>query len=179
MHEDPQIEEAVNAKPPIRIIPKDLARAGWIANGVDASTKVIVGHRPKAMRVPAPRHPRFVIRTTWIYKDSAWKKVEDSVDIRSLKVKNQKIEGSPILSITTFKRPDDDPLQEPDSDREAEDEKEQKPGFAPRPIASTTSFAIAQRIRTAKFAKRRRCTHPKLVKRGVHQASQAPNTEIT
>ena len=124
MHEDPQIEEAVNAKPPIRIIPKDLARAGWIANGVDASTKVIVGHRPKAMRVPAPRHPRFVIRTTWIYKDSAWKKIEDSVDIRSLKVKNQKIEGSPILSITTFKRPDDDPLQEPDSDREAEDEKE-------------------------------------------------------
>ena len=125
MHEDPQIEEAVNAKPPIRITPKDLARAGWIASGVDASTKVIVGHRPKAMRVPAPRHPRFVIRTTWIYKDSAWKKIEDSVDIRSLKVKNQKIEGSPILSITTFKRPDDDPLQEPDSDREAEDEKEQ------------------------------------------------------
>ena len=125
MHEDPQIEEAVNAKPPIRIIPKDLAKAGWIASGVDASTKVIVGHRPKAMRVPAPRHPRFVIRTTWIYKDSAWKKIEDSVDIRSLKVKNQKIEGSPILSITTFKRPDDDPLQEPDSDREAEDEKEQ------------------------------------------------------
>ena len=125
MHEDPQIEEAVNAKPPIRITPKDLARAGWVASGVDASTKVIVGHRPKAMRVPAPRHPRFVIRTTWIYKDSAWKKIEDSVDIRSLKVKNQKIEGSPILSITTFKRPDDDPLQEPDSDREAEDEKEQ------------------------------------------------------
>ena len=125
MHEDPQIEEAVNAKPPIRTTPKDLAKAGWIASGVDASTKVIVGHRPKAMRVPAPRHPRFVIRTTWIYQDSAWKKVEDSVDIRSLKVKNQKIEGSPILSITTFKRPEDDPLQEPDSDREAEDEKDQ------------------------------------------------------
>ena len=125
MHEDPQIEEAVNAKPPIRITPKDLAKAGWIASGVDASTKVIVGHRPKAMRVPAPRHPRFVIRTTWIYKDSAWERIEDSVDIRSLKVKNQKIEGSPILSITTFKRPEDDPLQEPDSDREAEGEKDQ------------------------------------------------------
>ena len=102
MHEDPQIEEAVNAKPPIRITPKDLAKAGWVASGVDASTKVIVGHRPKAMRVPAPRHPRFVIRTTWIYKDSAWERIEDSVDIRSLKVKNQKIGGSPILSITTF-----------------------------------------------------------------------------
>ena len=38
MHEDPQIEEAVNAKPPIRITPKDLAKAGWIASGVDAST---------------------------------------------------------------------------------------------------------------------------------------------
>ena len=125
MHEDPQIEEAVNAKPPIRITPKDLAKAGWVASGVDASTKVIVGHRPKAMRVPAPRHPRFVIRTTWIYKDSAWERIEDSVDIRSLKVKNQKIEGAPILSITIFKRPEDDPLQEPDSDREAEGEKDQ------------------------------------------------------
>ena len=125
MHEEPQIEEAVNAKPPIRITPKDLAKAGWVTSGVDASTKVIVGHRPKAMRVPAPRHPRFVIRTTWIYKDSAWERIEDSVDIRSLKVKNQKIEGAPILSITTFKRPEDDPLQEPDSDREAEGEKDQ------------------------------------------------------
>ena len=75
MHEDPQIEEEVNAKPPIRITPKDLAKAGWVTIGVDASTKVI--------------------------------------------------EGAPILSITTFKRPEDDPLQEPDSDREVEGEKDQ------------------------------------------------------
>ena len=72
------------------------------------------------MRLPAPRHPRFVLRTTWIYQDSAWKKVEDSVDIRSLRVKNQKIEGSPILSVTVFERPEDDPLKEPDSDKEDE-----------------------------------------------------------
>ncbi|OLP98785.1 hypothetical protein AK812_SmicGene18734 [Symbiodinium microadriaticum] len=99
--------------------------AGFAKVELATPAEVIVGHRPKAMRVPAPRHPRFVIRTTWIYKDSAWKKIEDSVDVRNLKVKNQKIEGSPILSITTFKRPEDDPLQEPDSDREAEGEKDQ------------------------------------------------------
>ena len=105
VHEDPEIEEAVNAEPPIRISAEDLAKAGRVTSGSDATTMVIIGHRPKAMRVPAPRHPRFVLRTTWIYKDSAWNKVEDSVDIRSLRVKSQKIEGSPILSITAFKRP--------------------------------------------------------------------------
>ena len=65
-----------------------------------------------------------MLRTTRIYKDSAWSKIEDSVDIRSLRVKNQKIDGSPILSITAFKRPEVDPLIEPDSDREEDEGRE-------------------------------------------------------
>ena len=57
VHEDPEIEEAVNAAPPMRTSARDLAKPGWVKSGSDASTRVIVGHRPMA-RVAAPRHPK-------------------------------------------------------------------------------------------------------------------------
>ena len=40
---------------------------------------------------PASRHPRCLIRTTWVFRDGSWSKAEDKVDIRALgnKTKSQ------------------------------------------------------------------------------------------
>ena len=59
-----------------------------------------------------------MIRTTWVFRDGVWHLVEDKVDIRAFEVRADKYEDAPIMSITSFTRPADDPEPEPDSDRE-------------------------------------------------------------
>ena len=53
VHSDPELEEAINSALPIALKANDLAKPGWIESSEIAATKVIVGHRPKALRVPA------------------------------------------------------------------------------------------------------------------------------
>ena len=53
-----------------------------------------------------------------MFRDGVWHLVEDKVDIRALEVRADKHDDAPIMSITSFTRPADDPEPEPDSDRE-------------------------------------------------------------
>ena len=113
---DPELESAINGVPPIKLTAKQLSKTGW--TNAEGHPYIIIGHYPKAFRVPTSRHPKCVIRTTWVFRDGVWHLVEDKVDIRALEVRADKYEDAPIMSITSFTRPADDPEPEPDSDRE-------------------------------------------------------------
>ena len=80
---------------------------------------MLVGHRPKAFRTPATRYPKHVVRTTWVF-NKKWVKLEENVDIRCLDNRVDKLPDPALLSVTSFKRPDDDPEPEPDSDAACE-----------------------------------------------------------
>ena len=82
---------------------------------------MLVGHRPKAFRTPASRYPKHVVRTTWIFTKK-WTELEKDLDIRMLEDRVAKLPDPAILSITIFKRPEDDPEPEVDSEAEAEPE---------------------------------------------------------
>ena len=64
------------------------------------------------------RHPRCMIRTTWLFRDGSWSKAEDKVDMRTLGNKTAKLDSPAIMSLTIFERPEDDPEEVPDSDRD-------------------------------------------------------------
>ena len=63
----------------------------------------------------------FVLRATWIYKDSAWRILLTS---EVLGFKAKRLRDSPIVSVTAVQRPEDDPLVESDSEREEEEGRE-------------------------------------------------------
>ena len=82
---------------------------------------MLVGHHPKAFRSPASRYPKHVVRTTWVFTKK-WTELEKDLDIRMLENRVAKLPDPAILSITIFKRPEDDPEPEADSEAEAEPE---------------------------------------------------------
>ena len=115
-HPDPEVEAAAKAVPPIAIDRAKLLKTGW-TSGVAGFPYVIVGHKPKTFRTPSPKHPRCDVRTTWIFQDSAWTKVEDKVHIRELPNKAAKFDRPCAMSITVFSISEEDDV-EPDSDAE-------------------------------------------------------------
>ena len=54
-----------------------------------------------------------MIRTTWLFRDGAWSKVEDKVDVRTLGNKAAKLDSPAIMSLTIFERPEHDPEEVP------------------------------------------------------------------
>ena len=82
---------------------------------------MLVGHHPKAFRTPASRYPKHVVRTTWVFTKK-WTELEKDLDIRMLENRVAKLPDPAILSITIFRRPEDDPEPEADSEAEAEPE---------------------------------------------------------
>ena len=74
---------------------------------------MLVGHKPKTFRTSATRYPKHVFRTTWVF---------GKADIRTSETRVAKLPDPAVLSLTIFKRPEDDPEPEPDSEAEAEPE---------------------------------------------------------
>ena len=101
--------------PPIPVSAEKLSKSGWVTHD---TLKLLVGHKPKEFRTPVSRHPRCMIRTTWLFRDGSWSKAEDKVDMRTLGNKTAKLDSPAIMSITIFERPADDPEEVPDSDRD-------------------------------------------------------------
>ena len=110
-HQDPDLEAAINSVPPIPVSAEKLSKSGWVTHH---TLKLLVGHKPKAFRTPVSRRPRCMIRTTWFFRDGSWSKAEDKVDMRTLGNKTAKLDSPAIMS----ERPEDDPEDIPDSDRE-------------------------------------------------------------
>lgn len=82
---------------------------------------MIVGHHPKTLRTLAARYPKHVIRTTWVFTKK-WVEIEKAVDIRTLDSRVAKLPDPAVLSVTIFKRREDNPEPEPDSDQKTEAE---------------------------------------------------------
>ena len=101
--------------PPISVSAEKLSKSGWVTHD---TLKLLVGHKPKAFRTPVSRQPRCIIRTTWLFRDGSWSKAEDKVDMRTLGNKTAKLDSPAIMSLTIFERPEDDPEEVPDSDRD-------------------------------------------------------------
>ena len=101
--------------PPIPVSAEKLSKSGWVTHD---TLKLLVGHKPKAFRTPVSQHPRCMIRTTWLFRDGSWSKAEDKIDMRTLGNKTAKLDSPAIMSITIFERPEDDPEEVPDSDRD-------------------------------------------------------------
>ena len=95
---------------------EQLAKNGWTS--CEVHKFVSAGHKPKAYRTPAPRHPRCDIRTTWLFKDGAWSKVEDRVSLEEIPNKTAKLEDKVVMSLTSFEKSREDPADVPDSDLE-------------------------------------------------------------
>ena len=113
-HQDPDLESAINSVPPIPVCAEKLSKSGWVTHD---TLKLLVGRKPKAFRTPVSRHPRCMIRKTWLFRDGSWSKAEDKVDMRALGNKTAKLDSPAIMSLTIFERPEDDPEEVPDSDR--------------------------------------------------------------
>ena len=65
-------------------------KPGWVARpGLE---NVLIGHKPKVPRTPAPKHPSRTIRATWVFRDGEWSKIEDKVNIEELDVRAAKLE---------------------------------------------------------------------------------------
>ena len=105
---DPRILKALKEAMPLKIDSDFLTKAGWVSH--PSFPQMIVGHFPKTFRTPATRYPKHVIRTTWVFNKKMGRNRERS----------GQLPNPPVLSVTIFKRPADDPEPEPDSDREAE-----------------------------------------------------------
>ena len=82
---------------------------------------MLVGRKPKKFRTPATRYAKHVIRTTWVF-GKKWVEIQKDLDIRTLENRVAKLPDPAVLSLTIFKRPEDDPEPEPDSEAEAEPE---------------------------------------------------------
>ena len=100
--------------PPIPVSKEQLAKSGWTS--CEGRKFVIIGHHPNTFRTPAPRHPRCDIRTTLLFKDGAWSKVEDRVSLEEIPNKTAKLEGKVVMSFTSFEQSREDPADTPDSD---------------------------------------------------------------
>ena len=100
------MEEAINSVPPIPVSKEQLAKNGWTS--CEGHKFVIVGHKPKAYRTPAPRHPRCDIRTTW----------QDRISFEEIPNKTAKLEDKVVMSLTSFEKSREDPADIPDSDLE-------------------------------------------------------------
>ena len=114
----PRILKALKETMPLKIDSDFMTKAGWVSH--PTFPQMIAGHFPTTCRTPATRYPRHVFRTTWVF-NKRWVEIEKEVDIRTLDNRVTKLPSeSPVLSVTIFKRPPDDPEPEPDSDKEAE-----------------------------------------------------------
>ena len=111
---DKDLQAACNEPPIAGIRPKQLAKSGWFTTATHPY--LLVAHYPKVFRTPNPKFPRCTMRSTWVFREGKWSKIEDNVDIRGLKLKAGKFEERTIMSVTMFTRPDDDPEFVPDSD---------------------------------------------------------------
>ena len=111
---DKDLQAACNEPPFAGIQPKQLSKSGWFTTA--NYPYLLVAHYPKVFRTPNPKFPRCAMRSTWVFREGKWSKIEDNVDIRGLKVKAGKFEERTIMSVTMFTRPDDDPELVPDSD---------------------------------------------------------------
>ena len=59
-----------------------------------------------------------MIRTSWLFRAGSWSKAEDKVDMRTFGNKTAKLDSPAITSLTIFERPEDDPEEVPDIDRD-------------------------------------------------------------
>ena len=67
-------------------------KPGWVSHpGLE---NVLIGHKPKVLRTPTPKHPSRIIRTTWVFRDGEWSRIEDKVTL----------EVYTVMSITIFER---------------------------------------------------------------------------
>ncbi|CAE7657286.1 unnamed protein product [Symbiodinium sp. CCMP2592] len=114
--EDP-IEKMANCIPPIPgVETRQLLKAGWtVINGSPAAK---VAHFPKTLRTPAPKFPRYRIRTTWGFKDDVWSLLEDSVNIDELDGIYGEVPEGTIATITLFALPEGEVEAQADSDVE-------------------------------------------------------------
>ena len=101
--------------------------------------KNLIGHKPKVLRTPAPKHPSRTIRATWVFRDGEWSKTEDKVNIEELDVRAAKLEANTVMSITIFERSPESEEEVPDSDREADP---QTPEERLRAEAKITNISI-------------------------------------
>ena len=111
---DKDLQAACHDPPFAGIQPKQLSKSGWFTAANHPC--LLVAHYPKVFRTPNPKFPRCTMRSTWVFREGTWSKIEDKVDIRDLKLKAGKFEERTIMSVTMFTRPDDDPELVPDSD---------------------------------------------------------------
>jgi len=106
-----------NSIPPIPgVEPRQLLKAGWTV--IEGSPAAKVAHFPKTFRTPAPKFPRYRIRTTWGFKDDAWSLLEDSVNIDELDGTYGEVPEGTIASITLFALPEGEVEAPADSDVE-------------------------------------------------------------
>ena len=129
---DPRILKALKEAMPLKIDSDFLTKVGWVSH--PSFPQMIVGHFPKTFRTPVTRYPKHVIRTTWVF-NKKWVEIEKEVDIRTLDNRVAKLPNPPVISVTIFKRPADDPEPEPDSDREAEAVPSDKKAYSPAQAA--------------------------------------------
>ena len=93
-------------------------KPGWVAH--PGLGNVLIGHKPRVLRTPAPKHPSRIIRATWVFRDGEWSKIEDKINIEELDVRAAKLEAYTVMSITIFERSPESEEEIPDSDREAD-----------------------------------------------------------
>ena len=67
-------------------------KPGWVSHpGLE---HVLIGHKPKVLRTPAPKYPSRIILTTWVFRDNEWKQIEEKVNIEKLDARAAKLEAS-------------------------------------------------------------------------------------
>ena len=151
----PKILKALKETMPLKIDSDFMTKAGWVSH--PTFPQMIVGHFPKTFRTPATRYPRHVIRTTWVLSKK-WVEIEKEVDIRTLDNRVAKLPSeSPVLSVTIFKRPPDDPEPEPEKLKLRQMTKSVQPSSSCRPEAWNTSLRTVPRTLSARYVKRPKC----------------------
>ncbi len=79
---DKDLQAACNVPPFPGIKPSQLSKSGWTVT--PHFPYLMIAHYPKVFRTPAPRFPRCVVRTTWVFREGVWSRIEDGVDVRTL-----------------------------------------------------------------------------------------------
>ena len=121
---------------------EQLLKAGWVT--VNGDPHVKVAHNPKTFRTPAPRYPKYRIRSTWGYKDGEWKQLENKVNMDELDAVYGKVPEGTDMTITVFTMPDGGE-DVPDSDVEAHIPKSKKDEASLRAEAESVQHLLSHR----------------------------------
>ena len=121
---------------------EQLLKAGWVT--VNGDPHVKVAHNPKTFRTPAPRYPKYRIRSTWGYKDGEWKQLENKVNMDELDAVYGKVPEGTNMTITVFTMPDGGE-DVPDSDVEVHIPKSKKDEASLRAEAESVQHLLSHR----------------------------------